>query len=453
MPIKERCDLELLPETIVAEIKFHRKKVFIVLSYRHPNMSNDELIEYMYQIENIYDYIRKENPTVSILCGDFNARSPLFWEGDSLNDGGQIFNDFLIANHLEQLINEPTHVRDNGSQSCIDLICTDQPFMFMETGVLSSLDPHSKHNIIHGSINMSIPCPPPYKRKIYDYNNANIDQIRDDLLNLNWQDLFHNLNIHEKGVIFSDTFMNIMTKHISNKVITCNEKDAPWITPEVKTSIKRNSRVYRKWVNRGRNPYDHDNVREMRNSTNKVIKEAKLVYYTNLGNKLSNPEIGQKHFWTAYKKISNKKKNTNIPPIIDNDFYISNFKKKADIFNEYFADQCIINDNGSVLPNFVPKTDALLSHVSVTKDQIINIINKLSVNKAHGYDGISVSMLKLCASEVATPLQIIFQDCINCGIFPDCWKYANVQPIHKKITVKLKVIIDLFRYYLFVVKF
>ena len=75
---------------------------------------------------------------------------------------------------------------------------------------------------------------------------------------------------------------------------------------------------------------------------------------------------------------------------------------------------------------------ALLSHVSVTKEQIINIINNLSSNKAHGYDGISVSMLKLCAVEVACPLQIIFQDCINFGIFPDCWKYANVQPIHKK---------------------
>ena len=33
LPIKERCDLELIPETIVAEIKFHRKKIFFVLSY------------------------------------------------------------------------------------------------------------------------------------------------------------------------------------------------------------------------------------------------------------------------------------------------------------------------------------------------------------------------------------------------------------------------------------
>ena len=56
------------------------------------------------------------------------------------------------------------------------------------------------------------------------------------------------------------------------------------MTPKVKTAIKRNSRVYRNWVKRGRNPHDHDNVRhdddhdnvgDGRNSTNKFIK-AKL---------------------------------------------------------------------------------------------------------------------------------------------------------------------------------
>ena len=80
-----------------------------------------------------------------------------------------------------------------------------------------------------------------------------------------------------------------MAKHISSKIIICNEKDAAWITPEVKTAIKRNTRVYRKWVNRGRNPCDHEKVREIRNATNKYIKEVKLAYYTNLGSKLSDP--------------------------------------------------------------------------------------------------------------------------------------------------------------------
>ena len=95
-----------------------------------------------------------------------------------------------MSNSLEQLISEPTHIRDDGSQSCIDLICTDQPLMFMETGVLPSLDSHSKHNIIHGTLSINIPRPPPYKRKIWDYKAAKTDRIRADLLNVNWQDLF-----------------------------------------------------------------------------------------------------------------------------------------------------------------------------------------------------------------------------------------------------------------------
>ena len=334
LPIKNRCDLAILAETIVAEIKFNKKKIFIVLSYCHPNMPNNEFAEYMCLLENIYESIRKENPTVSILCRDFNAKYPLFWEGDTENNEGRLFNNFLISNHLEQLISEPTHVRDDGSQSCIDLICTGQQFTFMETGVLSSLDSHSKHNIIYGILNLSIPRPPPYKRKIWDYKNAKTDQIRDELLKLNWQDLFFNLNVSEKSLLFTDIFLDIMAKHISNKIITCNEKDSPWITPEIKTAIRRNSRVYRKWVNRGRNPPDQDKVREVRNSTNKLIKEARLAYYTYLGNKLSDPEIGQKQFWTAYKKIANKKRNTNIPPIIEDGTYIYNCKLKADIFNK-----------------------------------------------------------------------------------------------------------------------
>ena len=35
-------------------------------------------------------------------------------------------------------------------------------------------------------------------------------------------------------LLFTDIFLRIMSKHISNKIITCNDKDAPWITPQVK---------------------------------------------------------------------------------------------------------------------------------------------------------------------------------------------------------------------------
>ena len=168
--------------------------------------------------------MRKESPSACIVCGDFNAKSPLFWEGDSENNEGRLLNNFLISNHLEQLINEPTHVRDDGSQSCIDLICRDKPLLFTETSVLPSLDSHSKHNIIYGTLNTHIPCPQSYKRKIWDYKTAKIDLIRADLLKINWYDLFFNLNVSEKCLLFTDVFLDIMSKHISSKTLLVMKK-------------------------------------------------------------------------------------------------------------------------------------------------------------------------------------------------------------------------------------
>ena len=52
----------------------------------------------------------------------------MFWEGDTENNEGPLFTNFLISNFLEQLISEPAHVRNDDTLSCIDLICTDQPF-------------------------------------------------------------------------------------------------------------------------------------------------------------------------------------------------------------------------------------------------------------------------------------------------------------------------------------
>ena len=233
LPIIERCDLETLPETIVAEVKLNRKKIFFVLSYCHPSLSIEEFDNYTIGLENIYKNINKENPAITIITGDFNARSPLFWENDIENSHGRALNSFLLMNNLEELINEPTHIRDDGSQSCIDLICTDQPFIFNDTGVLPTLDPHSKHNIIHGSLNFNNPRPPPYKRKVWLYKSAKIDLIRKDLLSTDWHSLFFALNVNEMALVFTDMVLDIFSKHIDNKIITFNNKDAPWITQQL----------------------------------------------------------------------------------------------------------------------------------------------------------------------------------------------------------------------------
>ena len=121
--------------------------------------------------------------------------------------------------------------------------------------------------------------------------------------------------------------------------------------------------------------------------------------------------------------------------LFENNCYVTNFQQKAQIFNDYFAEQCKINDNGILLPEFISKTNASISQINITTNQIIDIIQKHSTKKSHGCVDISVTMLQLCPTQVAVPLQLIFQKCVLTGAFPDSWKCANVVPIHKKIAV------------------
>ena len=76
-PIKHRPDLEIMEETIVAEIKINRKSIIYILSYRSPSQSTSEFKKYTEDLDKIYNKALAENPYMIILTGDYNARSPL----------------------------------------------------------------------------------------------------------------------------------------------------------------------------------------------------------------------------------------------------------------------------------------------------------------------------------------------------------------------------------------
>ena len=59
-------------------------------------------------------------------------------------------------------------------------------------------------------------------------------------------------------------------------------------------------------------------------------------------------------------------------------------------------------------------------------------MHSLNINKAHGYDDISIRLLKIYDSSIVRPLSIIFKNCLQSGSFPNNWKKSNVVPIYKK---------------------
>ena len=131
--------------------------------------------------------------------------------------------------------------------------------------------------------------------------------------------------------------------------------------------------------------------------------------------------------------MTNGKKIPIILPLLNNESYITNFGDKVNFFNKFFADQCTPIENGSALPNSIlPLPDMNLNTINIHSNEIHKIIKSHVVGKAHGYDNVTVRMIKICDFSICRPLEIIFRDCIDLGVFPDQWKRANIVPIHKK---------------------
>ena len=77
---------------------------------------------------------------------------------------------------MKQVITKPTHILES-SASCKDLIFTNQPNIVMDSGVHLSLHEKCHHQIIYSKLSLRIEYPPPYIRKIWDYNRSETDSI------------------------------------------------------------------------------------------------------------------------------------------------------------------------------------------------------------------------------------------------------------------------------------
>ena len=73
---------------------------------------------------------------------------------------------------------------------------------------------------------------------------------------------------------------------------------------------------------------------------------------TILNIQLINPRLSKKKWWSYIRSTFNKNQSS-IPAILESTELVSDAKKKAEIFNEYFSNQAIVNDTNTSLPEMV----------------------------------------------------------------------------------------------------
>ena len=213
LPIKLRPDLHILDESIAAELALSSKKIFFTVINRSRNQKMFDL--FLLRLKLVIEHMRREKPDCIIITGDFNSKTKQWWpDGEETNEG-VILNQLIKGFSLTQLIDQPTHISANSS-SLIDLIITDQ----VDSGLLPSPRDKSNHEIIRGELNLAVPLPPPYKRRVWDYNEANYSLIKETLSNTNWEAIFENSTPDEAVKDFINIVLSTMSQFIPNKIIT-----------------------------------------------------------------------------------------------------------------------------------------------------------------------------------------------------------------------------------------
>ena len=190
--------------------------------YRNPSKKQDESQEFKSNLEINLDALSANNPFLTVMIGDFNAKSSKWYLNDVTSfEGSQI--EFLASQFaMSQVINEPTHILDN-SKSCIDLIFTSQPNMIMDSGVHPSLHSNFHHQIIYAKFDLKVFYPPPYERTVWHFSRANSDHIKKAINLFDWESSLNNLDVNEQVSVFNKTIMNIISNFVPNELITCDD--------------------------------------------------------------------------------------------------------------------------------------------------------------------------------------------------------------------------------------
>ncbi|XP_057310565.1 uncharacterized protein LOC130648529 [Hydractinia symbiolongicarpus] len=245
-----------------------------------------------------------------------------------------------------------------------------QPNLVVESGIQPSLFNTCHHQIVYANVSFKAPLPPTYEREVWHYNRAQIHLIERSIENFDW--------------------------------VRAEKQD------------------------------DEVNLRGNTDFVSELITDTKSSYFKNLGEKLNDPLIGTKTYWSILKRRMNKVKIPTVPSLLVDNIFVTDFKEKAGIFNVFFADQCNILVNGSTIPDINLKTDRRISSITFSSSDLSKIIKDLNPNKAHGHDNISIKMIQMCGNSIIFPLKLLFEAGIKSGCLPDTWKRGNIILIHKK---------------------
>ena len=133
----------------------------------------------------------------------------------------------------------------------------------------------------------------------------------------------------------------------------------------------------------------------------------------------SNENLNSKLFWKTSKQLLGLDKTSQtIPSLSLNNEYAETDLQEAQMLNNYFSSQSVVDDKDKSLPP--PKT-VLHNRLDILENfpqSVRDVLDGLNVNKSCGPDLMSPRLLKEASPILAEPYSLIFNSSLRTGQFP-----------------------------------
>ena len=424
---KERKDLSFVNDDI--ECLFVEatlvKKIIIGVVYRPPSRNIGHFNEHL---KIIMDQINVAQ-LPCYLMGDTNINVLNHTTHKETGD----YLDLLYSNGLIPVINRPTRVTDHSATLIDHIFTSNYTATSLYQGILVTdiSDHYPIFHIAQFDTSSKMADEYFYKRNM---SQKNFEIFYNSMSELDWSEVTNINDCQSSFSLFYDKMKLCFNKSFPVKRFKKGYNNRlPWLTDELKDSIKYKNNLYVKTVkhNTALNKMKYNEFKAL---LQQKIKQREKDYYNE---QIEKNKSNMKKTWDIIKDVIGKKrkslkysefivngKSTNDPNIISNKF------------NEYFA------QIGPTLAKNIPENCPSFSHYlkgNYLQTFFVNEIENDEIKKnilslkdgAPGIDCITASALKHVVDLIASPLTHICQLSLTQGHFPSELKLAKIVPLYK----------------------
>ena len=263
-------------------------------------------------------------------------------------------------------------------------------------------------------------------KTVFNYKKADWKGLCNLLMDCDFSCCFKFKDVEEIWLEFKQIISSAMDIYIP-KVKLKTHQHPKWSTPQHR-HFSNCVRTLRKMHSKKPSPASQYNLIREKNRLKDELKWAKEKFETNLFCKFAQ-EIDSSHL---FKYISYLREGGAIPSTVCfGSVSASNNLDKATLFNKYFHSVFTTSSFTLPPPDLMPVSDPNCSELTISEEDVFNILSSLDQSKAMGLDGIGPRILKSCALSIYQPLHYLFTISLQTHKIPKEWKIHCITPIHK----------------------